>query len=519
MRKRFIALLLAGALAVAGLGPVQAAEMSDGIREAGDAAAAAAGAAFDNTEYTNARTEAESEKTAAEARLAEAEASLRALEEQQRQVAGEIDEKNASLVDLLVSISQTNDEIAEADKKVTASEKTIAATQKKLTKAEKERDGQYRAMKRRIQYFYENAYPLGIFGILLNGGSGSPIDRMEQLLSLEEADRDAYQSYQNSVQEILLLKEKLGEERKVFDFEKKTLEAREASLEAQKKELAKEIRTLKNSDADYENRIAQVEEQAKVITDLIQVQSERLKTIEAAEAAARKAAEEAARKAAEEAARKAAEEAARKAAEEAARKEAERKAAEEAARKAAEEKARKKQSEVEAARQVEEAAKAAEQRAAEKRAADEALRNLEGQTAASQALPIETPPTPTPAVLSGEALGRKIVEYADQFVGCPYVWGGNSLTNGCDCSHFVHLVLLNCGAYSGGYMTSGYWPYAGQPVNSLAEARAGDIVCYSGHVGIYDGAGLIVEARGSAYGIVHYRPATCKPIVAIRRFT
>ena len=490
MRKRFIALLLAGALAVAGLGPVQAAEMSDGIREAGDAAAAAAGAAFDNTEYTNARTEAESEKTAAEARLAEAEASLRALEEQQRQVAGEIDEKNASLVDLLVSISQTNDEIAEADKKVTASEKTIAATQKKLTKAEKERDGQYRAMKRRIQYFYENAYPLGIFGILLNGGSGSPIDRMEQLLSLEEADRDAYQSYQNSVQEILLLKEKLGEERKVFDFEKKTLEAREASLEAQKKELAKEIRTLKNSDADYENRIAQVEEQAKVITDLIQVQSERLKTIEAAEAAARKAAEEAARK-----------------------------AAEEAARKAAEEKARKKQSEVEAARQAEEAAKAAEQRAAEKRAADEALRNLEGQTAASQALPIETPPTPTPAVLSGEALGRKIVEYADQFIGCPYVWGGNSLTNGCDCSHFVHLVLLNCGAYSGGYMTSGYWPYAGQPVNSLAEARAGDIVCYSGHVGIYDGAGLIVEARGSAYGIVHYRPATCKPIVAIRRFT
>ena len=519
MKKRFIALFLVGVLAVTGPGPVRAAGMSDGIREAGDAAAAAAGAAFDNTEYANARTEAESEKNAAEARLAEAEASLRALEEQQRQVAGEIDEKNASLVDLLVSISQTNDEIAEADKKVVASEKTLAATQKKLTNAEKERDEQYRAMKRRIQYFYENAYPLGVFGMLLSGGTGSPIDRMEQLLSLEEADREAYQAYRSSVQEILLLKEKLGEEKKVFDFEKKSLEAREASLEAQKSELAEEIEKLKSSDADYENRIAQVEEQARVITNLIKVQSERLKAIEAAETAARKAAEEAARKAAEEAARKAAEEAARRAAEEAARKEAERKAAEEAARKAAEENARKKQAEAKAARKAEEEARAAERRAAEKRAADEALRSLEGKTAVSQALPIETPPTPTPAVPGGEALGRRIVEYADQFIGCPYVWGGNSLTNGCDCSHFVHLVLLHCGAYSGGYMTSGYWPFAGQPVNSLAEARAGDIICYSGHVGIYDGAGLIVEARGSAFGIVHNRPATCKPIVAIRRFT
>ncbi|MGX8729049.1 MAG: coiled-coil domain-containing protein, partial [Lachnospiraceae bacterium] len=283
MRKRIIALLLAGVLAASGRTAAFAAS-TDGVREAGEAAAAAAGAAFDNTEYANARSEAEAEKNAAEARLAEAEASLRSLEEKQRQVAGEIDEKNASLVDLLVSISQTNDEIAEADQKVAASEKTIASTQKKLTNAESERDAQYRAMKRRIQYFYENAYPLGLFGILLDGGSGSWLDRMDQLLSLEETDRDAYKAYQKSVQEILLLKEKLGEEKKVLVFEKKTLEAREASLEAQKTELSDQIEALKSSDADYESRIAQVEEQAKVITDLIQVQSQRLKEIEAAEA-------------------------------------------------------------------------------------------------------------------------------------------------------------------------------------------------------------------------------------------
>ena len=109
--------------------------------------------------------------------------------------------------------------------------------------------------------------------------------------------------------------------------------------------------------------------------------------------------------------------------------------------------------------------------------------------------------------------------YADQFVGCPYVWGGSSLTEGCDCSHFVWLVLMNCGVYSGEYLTSGEWAYAGTPVGSLADARAGDIVVYSGHVAIYDGAGMIVEAKGSAWGITHDRNVTCKPIVAIRRFT
>ena len=121
--------------------------------------------------------------------------------------------------------------------------------------------------------------------------------------------------------------------------------------------------------------------------------------------------------------------------------------------------------------------------------------------------------------LIGEGSGSDIVAYADQFVGCPYVWGGSSLTEGCDCSHFVWLVLMNCGVYSGEYLTSGEWAYAGTPVGSLADARAGDIVVYSGHVAIYDGAGMIVEAKGSAWGITHDRNVTCKPIVAIRRFT
>lgn len=119
---------------------------------------------------------------------------------------------------------------------------------------------------------------------------------------------------------------------------------------------------------------------------------------------------------------------------------------------------------------------------------------------------------------SGTATGSAIVAYADQFVGNPYVWGGNSLTNGIDCSHFVYQVLKRCGVYSGGYLVSYDWRTAGKAVSSLSEAQAGDVICYDGHVAIYDGYGGIVEAKGSAWGITHDRSATCSTIRAIRRF-
>lgn len=119
----------------------------------------------------------------------------------------------------------------------------------------------------------------------------------------------------------------------------------------------------------------------------------------------------------------------------------------------------------------------------------------------------------------GTAQGQAVVAFAIQWVGNPYVWGGNSLTNGIDCSHFVWQCLMHCGLYSGPYATSAGWRSLGSPVASLSDAQAGDIICYQGHVAIYDGNGMIVEAKGSKWGITHDRAANCRPILAIRRFT
>ena len=114
--------------------------------------------------------------------------------------------------------------------------------------------------------------------------------------------------------------------------------------------------------------------------------------------------------------------------------------------------------------------------------------------------------------------GEGIINFADQFVGNPYVWGGDSLTNGIDCSHFVYEVLSRCGVYDGEYTTSYGWRSLGEEVKSLEDAKAGDVVCYEGHVALYDGDGSIVEAKGAKWGITHDRKVDCNEILTIRRF-
>lgn len=111
-----------------------------------------------------------------------------------------------------------------------------------------------------------------------------------------------------------------------------------------------------------------------------------------------------------------------------------------------------------------------------------------------------------------------IVSYANEFVGNPYVYGGNSLTNGIDCSHFVYQVLTNTGNYDGEYVTSTSWAGLGDSVSSLDQAIAGDVIVYSGHVAIYDGEGGLIEAQSPSAGITNTRSADSSTIIAIRRF-
>lgn len=110
--------------------------------------------------------------------------------------------------------------------------------------------------------------------------------------------------------------------------------------------------------------------------------------------------------------------------------------------------------------------------------------------------------------------GQAVANYACQFVGNPYVYGGSSLTNGTDCSGFVMSVYAAFGI--GLPHSSSALRSVGYEV-STSEMQPGDIICYSGHVAIYVGNDTIVHASTPSSGIKYTSPAAYKSIICVRR--
>ena len=194
------------------------------------------------------------------------------------------------------------------------------------------------------------------------------------------------------------------------------------------------------------------------------------------------------------------------------REEAERQAAAAAAaaRKAREEEERKA---AEAARKTqEEAAKAmARQQTQNAQQAQQKNDKVQGSSQGQSSSSFGSNTTAKPQTVSN---GQAVVNYAAQFVGNPYVYGGSSLTNGADCSGFVMSVYQAFGISlphsSSALRSVGYGV-------SLDAIQPGDIVCYSGHVGIYAGNNTLLHASSPSTGIKYTSPVTYREILAIRR--
>jgi len=169
---------------------------------------------------------------------------------------------------------------------------------------------------------------------------------------------------------------------------------------------------------------------------------------------------------------------------------------------------------VQAESKEEEAARLAKEAEERRKAREAAAAKSTKSNSSSSSSSNSTADTQVYTVSGGSEMGSAVAEYALQFVGNPYVYGGSSLTNGTDCSGFVMSVYANFGVslpHSSSADRS-----QGSAVDGLANAQPGDLICYSGHVALYIGNGQIVHASTKKTGII-VSNADYKQVLAVRR--
>ena len=424
------------------------------------------------------------------------------------QLENEISELDSNLVSVMVSIDTLKGDI---DNK----EVEIIKTKQDLGKAQKARDKQYESMKLRIQALYEQGGDAAWFQMMLNSEDLSELlTRAENTQQMYEQDRKNLEKYVNTINEVNNLKTQ-------YESDKAELEEMKASYEQQSYDLQCQIDQKKSESADYENEIAYAQQQATEYANLLAEQTAEIQRLEAERIAAE---EEARRQAEEEAARQAAEEAAAEAAEQEQESESE------------------DEGNAEYDEDGNEIENVDEDSDYEDESEDESEDDVEydengdivdnagtsddveydeygnvidsDNTVSAEDYESEQSSDSDSSSSSGSGSGSSVVDYATQFVGNPYVWGGTSLTGGADCSGFTRSVYANFGVSLP--RTSYEQQNAGTEV-SYADAQPGDLICYGGHVAIYMGNGRIVHASNSVDGIKISDNAAYRTIVSVRR--
>lgn len=424
-----------------------------------------------------------------------------------QQLAAEINSLDADLVNVMVSIQTLENDIA-------AKESDINVTKGNIKKAEKGQKKQYAAMKKRIQYLYENGGDAAWFQMMLASDDLSDmLNKAENVQGMYDYDRESLEKYANTVKEIKNLKEKYQQEKAELEGMKQEQEAEQTNLQAA-------IDERRASSADCDNEIAYAQQMANEYAALIEQQQAEIEQIQAEKEAARIAAEQAAAEAAAEAA----------AAEEAARAEAEAEAEYDEDESEDDEYVENEDSEEDGTEDIDE--EGGEYDDSEDGSYDESdesgndgveneannsndgYENDNNEESGEESDGSQKESSSSSGSSYSGGSGSSVVDYATQFVGNPYVWGGTSLTNGADCSGFVQSVYNNFGVSLP--RTSYEQQNAGREV-SYSEAQPGDLICYGGHVAIYMGNGKIVHASNSRDGIKVSDNAAYRTILSVRR--
>ena len=376
---------------------------------------------------TKKQKDAEKKKSQAEQDLKDKKNEINGLKDQQQTTADDIKNKSAKL-----------DEILAAQKKlqtdITSKQAEIEQNQKDLAAAQEKQQEQYDAMKKRIQFMYENSAEDNIWtAIIESNGITDMLNRIEYVSDVYDSDRALMDSYQAAVEQVKEIGTKL-------DNDMNELTAMQDDYEKQQADVEAAIVALENQKEQYASQIAQAQQQADNYQNIITAQGKIIQEQEAAAAAA---------------------------------------------------------------------AAARANSSSSSSSYDGGGAGKGGSIAGDYA----AGGGKNPGASTGVS-GSSVVSYAMQFVGNPYVWAGNSLTNGVDCSGFVHEVYAHFGISTPRYSQA--FKSVGQAV-SFDNIQPGDVVVYPGHVAIYAGGGVIVEAQSTKAGITANRSVQCHTILAIRR--
>lgn len=375
---------------------------------------------------TKKQKDAEKKKSQAEQDLKDKKNEINGLKDQQQITADDIKNKSAKLDEILAAQKKLQTDITNKQAEIEQNQKDLAAAQEK----QKE---QYDAMKKRIQFMYENSAEDNIWtAIIESNGITDMLNRIEYVSDVYDSDRALMDSYQAAVEQVKEIGTKL-------DNDMNELTAMQDDYEKQQADVEAAIVALENQKEQYASQIAQAQQQAENYQNIITAQGKIIQEQEAAAAAA--------------------------------------------------------------------AARANSSPSSSSYDGGGAGKggSIAGDYAAGGGK--------NPGASTGVS-GSSVVSYAMQFVGNPYVWAGNSLTNGVDCSGFVHEVYAHFGISTPRYSQA--FKSVGQAV-SFDNIQPGDVVVYPGHVAIYAGGGVIVEAQSTKAGITANRNVQCHTILAIRR--
>ena len=378
---------------------------------------------------TKKQKDAEKKKSQAEQDLKDKKNEINGLKGQQQITADDIKNKSAKLDEILAAQKKLQ-------KDITSKQAEIEQNQKDLAAAQEKQQEQYDAMKKRIQFMYENSAEDNIWtAIIESNGITDMLNRIEYVSDVYDSDRALMDSYQAAVEQVKEIGTKL-------DNDMNELTAMQDDYEKQQADVEAAIVALENQKEQYASQIAQAQQQADNYQNIITAQGKIIQEQEAAAAAA--------------------------------------------------------------------AAAAARANSSSSNSSYDGGGAGKGGSIASD---YASGGGKNPSASTGVS-GSSVVSYAMQFVGNPYVWAGNSLTNGVDCSGFVHEVYAHFGISTPRYSQA--FKSVGQAV-SFDNIQPGDVVVYPGHVAIYAGGGVIVEAQSTKAGITANRSVQCHTILAIRR--